>query len=78
MINKYVTNLAEQMGIKLSHVSVHNGTAFSNSRRRSLKISSGGRLVFVPIESEELVGDTIDEELKKRISKEMSNMSELS
>ena len=76
MINKYVTDLAKQMGIKLSHVSIHDEATFSNSNRRSLKILSGGRLVFVPIRSEELTDDIIDEELKKRISKIMANISE--
>jgi len=78
MITKYVFNKANQMGIKLSHVSIHNNAAFSNSHKKSLKISSGGRLVFMPFASEELLGDSIGEELKIRIWNVLTNISGLS
>jgi hypothetical protein len=78
MINVYVAGLAEQMGIKLSHVSILNNAAFSNSNRKSLKISSGDRLVFVPFMSEELIDGNVSEDLKMRISNVLSDLSGLS
>lgn len=78
MITEYVYNLANKMGIKLSHVSIHNNAAFSNCDKKSLKISSGGRLEFVPYAPEELMYGTIGEELKIRIWNVLTNISELS
>lgn len=78
MINEYVAGLAVQMGIKLSHVSIYNNATFSNCNRKSLKISSGGRLVFVPFMSEEFADGVVSEGLKIRISNVLSDLSELS
>ena len=77
MINGYVTALAEQMGIKLSCVSICNNIAFSNSNRKNLKIASGGKLVFVPFKSEELMDGVISEKLKNRLCIVLTNIAEL-
>jgi hypothetical protein len=75
MITKYVSGLATKMGIKLSCLTVYDNAPFSNSNRKSLKIASGGNLVMVPFQSEELMDGDISEKLKKRIYIVLSGLS---
>ena len=76
MIIKYIYDLAAEKGIELSHVSIHNSSIFSNGNLKSLKISVGGKLVFVPFKSEEHVDGVIGENLRERILNVLSEMPE--
>jgi hypothetical protein len=75
MLIQYTYDIATKRGMKLSHVSIHNNSVFSDGNRRNLKISLCGNLVFVPFKSEEHSDGIIGEELKERINNILTNMA---
>lgn len=77
MIFKFTHDIAAKMGIKLSHVSILDNSAFSSCNRKSLKISSGGKLSLVSFTPEEQMNGDIGDELKGRISSTLSDLSRL-
>ena len=78
MIIQHIYDIAAEKGIELSHVSIHDASAFTTGNKKSLKILSGGKLVFVPYKPEELMDGIVREELKERILSVLSGMPKLS